>query len=112
MAMSMLSRSTTTKRRMRTTPMLRTVEWQMGTVMAEREKRGPKYRVALRLAKDPRFTRLPAMKPGATYADDDLDEPLVPFSRPQTAPPSRSRITRRIAITAASLQTLTTSAPE
>ncbi len=26
------------------------------------------------------------------YADDDLDEPLVPFSRPQTAPPSRSRL--------------------
>ena len=43
-------------------------------VMAELEKLGPKYRVALKLAKDPRFTRLPAMKPGATYADDDLVE--------------------------------------
>ena len=43
-------------------------------VMAELEKLGHKYRVALRLAKDPRFTRLPAMKPGATYADDDLVE--------------------------------------
>ena len=43
-------------------------------VMAELEKLGPKYRVALRIAKDPRFTRLPAMKPGATYADDDLVE--------------------------------------
>ena len=44
------------------------------SVMAELEKLGPKYRVALKLAKDPRFTRLPAMKPGATYADDDLVE--------------------------------------
>ena len=43
-------------------------------VMAELEKLGPKYRVALTLAKDPRFERLPAMKPGATYADDDLVE--------------------------------------
>lgn len=43
-------------------------------VMAELEKLGPKYRVALRIAKDPRFTRLPAMSPGATYADDDLVE--------------------------------------
>ena len=43
-------------------------------VMAELEKLGPKYRVALRLAKDPRFTRLPAMRAGNTYADDDLVE--------------------------------------
>jgi U3 small nucleolar RNA-associated protein 24 len=43
-------------------------------VMAELEKLGPKYRVALRLAKDPRFTRLPAMQQGATYADDDIVE--------------------------------------
>ena len=43
-------------------------------VMAELEKLGPKYRVALRLAKDPRFERLPAMRPGSTYADDDLVE--------------------------------------
>ena len=43
-------------------------------VMAELEKLGPKYRVALRIAKDPRFTRLPSMRPGATYADDDLVE--------------------------------------
>jgi U3 small nucleolar RNA-associated protein 24 len=43
-------------------------------VMAELERLGPKFRVALKLAKDPRFTRLPAMKPGATYADDDLVE--------------------------------------
>ena len=44
------------------------------SVMAELEKLGPKYRVALRLAKDPRFTRLPAMRPGSTYADDDFVE--------------------------------------
>jgi len=43
-------------------------------VMAELEKLGPKFRVALTIAKDPRFERLPAMKPGATYADDDLVE--------------------------------------
>ena len=43
-------------------------------VMAELEKLGPKYRVALRLAKDPRFTRLRAMRAGNTYADDDLVE--------------------------------------
>ena len=43
-------------------------------VMAELEKLGPKFRVALRIAKDPRFTRLPAMTTGATYADDDLVE--------------------------------------
>ena len=43
-------------------------------VMAELEKLGPKYRVALRIAKDPRFTRLPSMKIGATYADDDIVE--------------------------------------
>ena len=30
--------------------------------------------LALRLAKDPRFTRLPAMRAGNTYADDDLVE--------------------------------------
>ncbi|CAK8695720.1 unnamed protein product [Clavelina lepadiformis] len=40
-------------------------------VMAELEKLGPKYRVALRIAKDPRFDRLPCMHKG-TYADDCL----------------------------------------
>lgn len=44
------------------------------SVMAELEKLGPKYRVALRIAKDPRFERLPAMRDGNTYADDDLVE--------------------------------------
>ena len=38
-------------------------------VMAELEKLGQKYRVALRVAKDPRFVRLPCTHPG-TYADD------------------------------------------
>lgn len=46
-------------------------------VMAELEKLGPKYRVALRLAKDPRFERLPSMRPGNTYADDDLVERVM-----------------------------------
>eukprot|EP00622_Pseudochattonella_farcimen_P005339 FR740931.1.p1 GENE.FR740931.1~~FR740931.1.p1 ORF type:complete len:199 (+),score=39.27 FR740931.1:129-725(+) len=40
-------------------------------VMAELEKLGSKYRVALRLAKDPRFRRLPCTHTG-TYADDCL----------------------------------------
>jgi U3 small nucleolar RNA-associated protein 24 len=38
-------------------------------VMGELEKMGPKYRIALRLARDPRFERLPCMHKG-TYADD------------------------------------------
>lgn len=38
-------------------------------VMAELEKLGSKYRLALRLAKDPRFERLPCSHSG-TYADD------------------------------------------
>lgn len=40
-------------------------------VMAELEKLGPKYRVALRVAKDPRFERLSCTHKG-TYADDCL----------------------------------------
>ena len=40
-------------------------------VMAEIEKLGQKYRVALRTAKDPRFERLPCTHKG-TYADDCL----------------------------------------
>jgi U3 small nucleolar RNA-associated protein 24 len=40
-------------------------------VMAELEKLGSKYRLALRLAKDPRFERLPCTHDG-TYADDCL----------------------------------------
>lgn len=40
-------------------------------VMAELEKLGAKYRVALKLAKDPRFQRLPCTHKG-TYADDCL----------------------------------------
>ncbi|KAL6047266.1 rRNA-processing protein fcf1 [Balamuthia mandrillaris] len=38
-------------------------------VMAELEKLGKKFRVALRIAKDPRFERLPCTHKG-TYADD------------------------------------------
>ncbi|XP_033735762.1 rRNA-processing protein FCF1 homolog [Pecten maximus] len=40
-------------------------------VMAELEKLGSKYRVALRIAKDERFQRLPCLHKG-TYADDCL----------------------------------------
>jgi U3 small nucleolar RNA-associated protein 24 len=38
-------------------------------VLAELEKLGQKYRLALKVAKDPRFERLPCMHKG-TYADD------------------------------------------
>lgn len=40
-------------------------------VMAELEKLGPKYRIALRLARDPRIKRLTCTHKG-TYADDCL----------------------------------------
>ncbi|XP_077552006.1 FCF1 rRNA-processing protein Bka [Haemaphysalis longicornis] len=40
-------------------------------VIGELEKLGSKYRVALRIAKDPRFVRLPCLHTG-TYADDCL----------------------------------------
>ena len=40
--------------------------------MAELEKLGEKYRVALRLAKDPRFVRMPGYIEKGTYADDDI----------------------------------------
>eukprot|EP00794_Sanderia_malayensis_P020436 gene20436-22451_t len=38
-------------------------------VMGELEKLGPKFRLALKIAKDPRFERLPCMHKGI-YADD------------------------------------------
>jgi U3 small nucleolar RNA-associated protein 24 len=40
-------------------------------VLAELEKLGPKYRIALRIAKDPRFERIACDHKG-TYADDCL----------------------------------------
>ncbi|KAI9028523.1 Fcf1-domain-containing protein [Hyaloraphidium curvatum] len=40
-------------------------------VIAELEKLGPKYRIALQMARDPRFERLPCSHKG-TYADDCL----------------------------------------
>ncbi|EHB17402.1 rRNA-processing protein FCF1-like protein [Heterocephalus glaber] len=42
-------------------------------VMAETGKLGQKYRVAIRIAKDPRFERLPCTHKGI-YADDCLVE--------------------------------------
>nr|XP_037274707.1 LOW QUALITY PROTEIN: rRNA-processing protein FCF1 homolog [Rhipicephalus microplus] len=45
-------------------------------VIGELEKLGSKYRVALRIAKDPRFVRLPCMHRG-TYADDCLVERIT-----------------------------------
>jgi U3 small nucleolar RNA-associated protein 24 len=40
-------------------------------VMGELEKLGSKYRIALKIVKDPRFERLPCFHKG-TYADDCL----------------------------------------
>ncbi|KAJ5219777.1 hypothetical protein N7468_008981 [Penicillium chermesinum] len=45
-------------------------------VLAELEKLGPKYRLALRVAKDPRFQRIKCDHKG-TYADDCLVDRLV-----------------------------------
>lgn len=45
-------------------------------VMAELEKLGPKYRLALRVAKDPRFERVKCDHKG-TYADDCLVDRLI-----------------------------------
>ena len=42
--------------------------------MAELEKLGSKYRVALRMAKDARFLRMPSYLKKGTYADDDIVE--------------------------------------
>ena len=44
----------------------------LDSVMAELEKLGQKYRVALRLAKDPRFLRMPGYLEKGHYADDDI----------------------------------------
>mmetsp|Transcript_11840 Transcript_11840/g.13704 ORF Transcript_11840/g.13704 Transcript_11840/m.13704 type:complete len:199 (+) Transcript_11840:117-713(+) len=44
----------------------------LDSVMAELEKLGPKYRVALRMAKDPRFLRMKGYLEKGTYADDDI----------------------------------------
>ena len=44
----------------------------LDSVMAELEKLGSKYRVALRMAKDPRFLRMKGYVERGNYADDDL----------------------------------------
>ena len=49
-------------------------------VMAELEKLGAKYRVALRIVKDPRFERLSCLHKG-TYADDCLVQRVTQVSQ-------------------------------
>jgi len=44
----------------------------LDSVMAELEKLGPKYRVALKLARDTRFVRMPGYIERGNYADDDI----------------------------------------
>ena len=46
----------------------------LDSVVAELEKLGSRYRVALKLAKDPRFLRMPSYLTKGTYADDDIVE--------------------------------------
>ena len=46
----------------------------LDSVMSELEKLGSRYRLALRLAKDPRFLRMPSYLERGTYADDDIVE--------------------------------------
>ena len=46
----------------------------LDSVVGELEKLGPKYRVALRMAKDPRFLRLPTKLSKGCYADEDIME--------------------------------------
>lgn len=44
----------------------------LDSVMAELEKLGAKYRIALRTARDPRFLRMRGYIEKGTYADDDI----------------------------------------
>ena len=44
----------------------------LDSVMAELEKLGTKYRVALKMAKDPRVLRMPGYLERGTYGDDDI----------------------------------------
>ena len=46
----------------------------LDSVVAELEKLGSKYRIALKLAKDPRFLRMPSYLAKGNYADDDIVE--------------------------------------
>jgi len=46
----------------------------LNSVMAELEMLGTKYRIALRMAKDPRFLHLPSYLEKGHYADDDIVE--------------------------------------
>ena len=58
-------------------------------VMAELEKLGTKYRVSLRVAKDPRIERLPCTHTG-TYADDCLCERVAQARPSRPARPARA----------------------
>jgi len=48
-------------------------------VVGELEKLGQKYKIALKIVKDPRFQRIQCMHPG-TYADDFLVQRVVQVS--------------------------------
>lgn len=48
-------------------------------IVGELEKLGQKYRIALKIVKDPRFQRIQCMHPG-TYADDCLVQRVTQVS--------------------------------
>uniref|UniRef100_A0A2K6A137 PIN domain-containing protein n=1 Tax=Mandrillus leucophaeus TaxID=9568 RepID=A0A2K6A137_MANLE len=69
------------------------IPWITDCVMAEIKKLGQKYRVALRIAKDPRFERLPRTHKG-TYAHDCLVQRVT---QPKCPPcPVTGTLKRRI----------------
>lgn len=49
-------------------------------IVGELEKLGQKYKIALKIVKDPRFQRLQCMHPG-TYADDCLVQRITQVSK-------------------------------
>ncbi|DAA77979.1 TPA_exp: hypothetical protein A8136_5682 [Trichophyton benhamiae CBS 112371] len=53
-----------------------TVQHKLDVIPTELEKLGPKYRLALRIAKDPRFERLKCDHTG-TYADDCIVDRVI-----------------------------------
>lgn len=49
-------------------------------IVGELEKLGQKYKIALKIVKDPRFQRIQCMHPG-TYADDCLVQRVTQVSK-------------------------------
>ena len=56
--------------------------FSLDCVMAELEKLGSKYRIALRIVKDPRFERLPCMHKVRKELDIQFFKPVVNIRGP------------------------------